>query len=338
MSRNPYHSGPVTDHFDGTRFFNPGEPETDRTLKQVLRWRRSIPDNPRPRSIPVTPVVPDVRVDGLRVTRVGHATLLIQVAGLNLLTDPVWSDRASPLAFAGPRRVTAPGVRIEDLPPIDAILLSHNHYDHLDIATLKALHERHAPLIVTPLGNDAIVRRHIPSARIMTGDWGAEVEIATGAQVHIVPANHWSSRGIRDRRMALWSGFMVRAGGRLVYFAGDTGYGTGHIFRAMRERFGRPDLALIPIGANDPRWFMAAQHVDPEEAIQIMRDLDARAAVGIHWGTFKLTDEPRYEPAMRLAAGLSAAGIAPSAFVAMLPAERLPPLNTGHENRTQARS
>ncbi len=326
MPRNPYHDGPVTDHFDGTRFFNPGEPETDRTLKQVLRWRRSSPDNPWPGSVAVTPVVPDARVEGLRVTMVGHATLLIQVAGLNLLTDPVWSDRASPLAFAGPRRVTAPGVRIEDLPPIDAILLSHNRYDHLDIATLKTLHERAVlpivtPLIVTPLGNDAIVRRHILAARIKAGDWGAEVEIAPGAQVHIVPATHWSSRGIRDRRMALWSGFMVRAGGRLVYFAGDTGYGTGRIFRGMRERFGPPDLALLPIGAYDPRWFMAAQHVDPEEAIQIMRDLDARAAVGIHWGTLKLTDEPRDEPAMRLAARLAAAGIEPSAFIAMQPGD-----------------
>lgn len=321
MPNNPYYDGPPGDHFDGERFFNPGEPDTDRSLGDLLRWRRAAPDNVWPGSVAVTPVVPETRVAGLRVTMVGHATLLIQIAGLNLLTDPVWSDRASPFAFAGPRRVTAPGVRLEDLPPIDAILLSHNHYDHLDIATLRALHAAHAPLIVTPLGNDRIIRRHIPAARIVAGDWGDHFAIAAGAEVHIVPATHWSSRGLRDRRMALWCGFMVRAGGKLVYFAGDTGYGTGNIFRAMRERFGSTDLALLPIGAYDPRWFMAAQHTDPDDAIRIMHDLDARAAVGIHWGTFKLTDEARDDPAQRLAAGLAAAGIDQSRFVALEPAD-----------------
>lgn len=320
-ARNPYHQGPVTDHFDGTRFFNPGEPETDRTLSELLRWKRTAPNNPWPGSVPVTPVVPDARVEGLRVTMIGHATLLIQIAGLNILTDPVWSDRASPLSFAGPRRITAPGVALADLPPIDAILLSHNHYDHLDIATLRALHDRHAPLIVTPLGNDAIVHRHIPAARIDAGDWGDQFAIGPEAEVHIVPATHWSSRGMRDRRMALWGGFMLRAAGKLVYFAGDTGYGTGRIFREMRTRFGPVDLALLPIGAYDPRWFMAAQHTDPEEAIRIMLDLDARAALGMHWGSFKLTDEPWEDPALRLAAGLKAQGIDPATFPALRPAD-----------------
>lgn len=323
--RNPYYTGPVTDHFDGSRFLNPGEPDTDRTLGDMLRWRRAAPDNPWPASVPVAPAVPDARVAGLRVTMIGHATLLIQTAGLNILTDPVWSERASPLGFAGPRRVTAPGVALADLPPIDAVLLSHNHYDHPDIASLRALHDRHAPLIVTPLGNDAIVRRHIPAARIAAGDWGDRFGIGPQAEAHIVPAVHWSSRGLRDRRMALWSGFMLRAVGRLIYFAGDTGYGTGRIFREMRARFGPVDLALLPIGAYDPRWFMAAQHVDPDEAILIMRDLDARAALGIHWGTFKLTDEPREDPPLRLAAGLEARGIDPEAFPALRPGDVVEP-------------
>ncbi|MDI1295565.1 MAG: MBL fold metallo-hydrolase [bacterium] len=319
--RNPYHDGPVTDHFDGAHIFNPGEPETDRSLRDVLRWKRTAPPTRWPASMAVDPVVPDARVNDLRITMVGHATLLIQIAGLNILTDPVWSDRASPLSLIGPKRVTAPGIALNDLPPIDAILLSHNHYDHLDIATLRALHIRHDPLIVTPLGNDHIVHRHIPKARVRTGDWGDHVAIAPDAEAHIVPALHWSSRSIRDRRMALWGGFMLRAAGKLVYFAGDTGYGTGNIFQSLRTRFGRPDIALLPIGAYDPRWFMAAQHTDPDEAIQIMLDLDARAALGIHWGTFKLTDEEWEAPALRLIAGLAARGIDSERFVALRPAD-----------------
>ena len=168
---NPYHRGPVTDHFDGLRFFNPGEPDTDRGPRDVLRWRRAAPKNAWPQQIEVQPVVPERRTDALTVTMVGHATVLIQIAGLNLLTDPVWSARASPVRFVGPKRVMAPGVQLHDLPPIDAILLSHNHYDHLDIRTLRELNGHHAPLIVTPLGNDAIIRRHLPEAHIEMGDW-----------------------------------------------------------------------------------------------------------------------------------------------------------------------
>ena len=321
MPRNRYYQGPVSDHFDGVRFFNPGEPETDRSFRDILRWKRAVPNNPWPHAVPVTPALPDPHVEGLRVTMVGHATLLLQIGGLNLLTAPVWSDRASPFTRVGPRRVTAPGIKLKDLPRIDAVLLSHNHYDHFDIATLKALHARHAPLIVTPLGNDSIIRRHIPKAGITAGDWGSQTSIGPDADVHIVPANHWSSHGLRDRRMALWGGFVLRVKDKQIYFAGDTGYGTGQVFRQIRERFGPPDLALLPIGAYDPRWFLAAQHADPDEAIQIMRDLEARAAVAIHWGTFKLTDEPRDDPALRLAKGLAAKGIAPDVFVTLQPGE-----------------
>lgn len=270
--RNPYYSGAAGSNFDGTRFFNPGEPTTDRGLLQFLRWHFSGAAARWPKYVPSTQTVPTTREERLRVTIVGHATSLIQVAGLNLLTDPVWSQRASPFPSTGPRRVTAPGIAFSDLPAIDTVLLSHNHYDHLDLATLDKLVARDDPLIVTPLGNDTIIRRRIRSARVVTGNWGERFQVGADAEVFIVPANHWSSRGVRDRRMALWGGFVLRTTAARIYFAGDTGYGTGRIFRAMRQRYGSPDVALIPIGAYAPRWFMSAQHCSPEEAIRIMLD------------------------------------------------------------------
>ena len=316
---NPYYSGPPSDHFDGLRFFNPDHPDTDRGLRDLLRWKLKETAAPWPRSVPVRQTVPDARIAGLRATIVGHASVLIQAGDLNVLTDPVWSDRASPLPFAGPRRVWAPGIAFESLPQIDAVLLSHNHYDHLDLATLRRLHIRDGPLMVTPLGNDAILRRAIPGVRVVTGDWWDRIAIGKGGEVTILPAYHWSARTGRDRRMALWSGFMLSTGAGHSYFSGDTGYGNGRIFHDVRRRIGRPDLALIPIGAYAPRWFMCAQHTDPNEAVQIMEDLEAVRAVGIHWGVFRLTDEHRDEPPELLRKALARPGIAENLFPAGVP-------------------
>ncbi|QJP17331.1 hypothetical protein G3545_29020 [Starkeya sp. ORNL1] len=313
MARNPYYAGPVSDHFDGTRFFNPGAP-ADRSLADVLRWRFSSTFAPWPKRVAVVPNKPEARVAGCRVTMVGHATVLIQVGYLNILTDPVWSERASPLSFAGPVRVTEPGIRFDDLPPIDLLLLSHSHYDHLDLATIAKLHLRDQPRLITPLGNDTIVRRAIPDIKATAGDWGEQINLVENVTVTLVPAHHWSARNARDRRMALWGGFMLRTPRVLIYFAGDTGYGDGAIFRQMRADHGAPDLALLPIGAYAPRWFMAPQHANPEEAVQIMLDLDAKQAIAIHWGCFQLTDEPREEPAQQLKESISAYGIAPGRF------------------------
>ncbi len=190
MPVNRYYSGPASDHFDGTHFFNPGQPTTDRSRLQLLRWRFGPRGARWPSSAPVQQVKPEPRVEKLRITMVGHATLLIQAAGVNLLTDPVWSERASPVSFAGPKRVTAPGVMLTDLPEINVVLLSHNHYDHLDVATLRQLHAAHAPVIVMPLGNDAIVRRSVPGAHIVVGDWHERINIADGVATTLTRANH----------------------------------------------------------------------------------------------------------------------------------------------------
>ncbi len=324
MPRNPYYSGPPSDHFDGVRFFLPGGRSTDKSRRDLLRWRfqsRELPAWPREYPAP-PPDRPPQRVDGpaLRVTFVGHATFLIQTQGVNLLVDPVWADRASPLRFAGPKRVNPPGIGFDDLPPLDAVLLTHNHYDHMDMATLTRLvRDRPCP-IVTPLGNDTILRRAIRNVDARAHDWGDVLDVA-GVAVHLAPAQHWSARGLYDRRMALWCGFVLETAAGKIYIAGDTGYGDGGLFRDIFLRHGPMRLALLPIGAYEPRWFMRQQHVDPEEAVRIFVDVDAAHALGCHWGTFRLTDEAVDEPPKRLAVALERAGIAPERFHAARPGE-----------------
>ncbi|MGW8135641.1 MBL fold metallo-hydrolase [Sphingomonas zeae] len=319
MARNRYYDGPPTDHFDGVRFFNPGQAATDRGLRAVLRWKLAGGAATWPRSVPVVSAKPEPRVDGLCVTMVGHATLLIQAAGTNILTDPVWSDRASPFRRIGPKRVSAPGIAFDDLPPIDIVVLSHGHYDHLDIDTLGRLHAKYEPVMAMPLGNDAIVRRAIPGARCMTADWWDHLDLGRRVTTTLTPAYHWSNRWPGDTRMMLWGGHYLRTPAGSVWFAGDTGYGDGRIFDEVRRRLGSPDVALIPIGAYAPRWFMAAQHVDPAEAVRIFTDVGARRALGIHWGTFQLTDEAREAPAAELASALREADISSERFVAAEP-------------------
>ncbi len=319
-----YHSGPPSNHFDGSRFFNPGG-KAPAGLTDLLRWK--LMDKaakwPAVWETPHAGTRPEPRIDGagLRVTMVGHATLLIQTAGLNLLTDPVWSDRASPVAFAGPKRVNAPGIAFDDLPKIDAVLLTHNHYDHCDLATLKRLARRDDPLVITPLGNDAIIKGTVSPHRIVVGDWHDQADLSGDVRIHFEPCHHWSARGMGDRRMALWAAFAITTPGGLIHHIGDTGFDDGRPYHGLRERHGAPRLSILPIGAYEPRWFMRHQHQDPDEAVEGFRLSGAAHAVGHHWGTFQLTNEHISEPRDRLHAALDAAGIARERFRALLPGE-----------------
>ena len=316
MTRNRYYQGPPSGHYDGERFFNPGHPNVDRGLLELLRWRLG-GQRARWTATPTRQASPAARVADLSVTLIGHASLLLQVDGRNILIDPVWSARASPMRWAGPRRYNEPGIAFEALPPIDLVLLTHNHYDHLDISTLRRVWQAWRPSMVAPLGNDGVIGRTDPDLQVCTLDWGQQVEILPGLEVWLHPAHHWSSRSLSDRRMALWGGFVVRTQVATIYAAGDTGYGDGAIFRAVRERHGPPDLAILPIGAYAPRWFLKDQHVNPAEAVQIMRDCDAAQALGVHWGTFALTDEPPFAPQQDLRRALLDAGMPAERFLAM---------------------
>ncbi|MBV9077666.1 MAG: MBL fold metallo-hydrolase [Methylobacteriaceae bacterium] len=319
--RNIYYDGPPSDHFDGVRFFRPGQ-STDRGVLDLARWQLEGGRKPWPGTFP-SPFrdKPPAQIESLRATLVGHATVLIQTAGLNILTDPIWSDRASPVSFAGPSRANPPGIAFDDLPPVDVVLITHNHYDHLDVATVSRLWSRFEPRVIAPLGNDAILRDHDDAIRVETLDWGQSAEIGRGLTVHLEPANHWSARGLNDRRMALWGAYMLTGPAGPIYLAGDTGYGEGDTFRAIRARFGPVRFAALPIGAYEPRWFMRVQHMNPADAVQAFRDLEAEAAIGIHWGTFQLTNEAVDQPETDLAAALAAAGIEPSRFRAFRPGQ-----------------
>jgi len=286
-------------HFDGKRFFNPDAPQV-RAFADVLRWKFTSRREPSPRFVadvrPSQPP-PDVPSNELRVTLINHSTVLIQQAGTNILTDPIWSKRASPFTFLGPSRHRDAGVRWRDLPRIDIVLLSHNHYDHLDLATLRKLANRGQSQFVVPLGLTKLLssRRIGPVHEL---DWGDSLPLA-GTTIHSVPAYHFSGRGLFDRNRTLWCGYIIEAAGRIIYFAGDTAFGDH--FTTIRERFGSPDLALLPIGAYEPRWFMASVHMSPADAVKAHEVLRARTSIAIHHGTFQLADDCIDAPRQRLA-------------------------------------
>lgn len=302
----------MSDHFDGTRFFNPGKPMV-KGWRELLRWRLTRRPQPWPAYSELAATdQPPPRVAGnlLRLSFVGHVTVLLQTQGLNILTDPVWSDRASPFSWLGPRRVHPPGIRLADLPPVDLVLISHNHYDHLDVATVAKLWRRDHPRIIVPLGNDTILRAHIPDLQVEAYDWGESVAITPEVTVHLEPMHHWSARGARDQNRALWAAFVLAAPGGPVYFVGDSGYGHGDYYREAREKYGPFRLALLPIGSYEPRWFMAYGHMNPQEAVQAFADLGSPPTLPIHYGMFQLADTGYEAPLQDLKTAMEAAAVA----------------------------
>ncbi|OJY14138.1 MAG: hypothetical protein BGP05_09660 [Rhizobiales bacterium 62-47] len=319
------YDGPVSDHFDGLRFFDP-HGTSPKSLAQVLRWqfgsgrqREAWPEwAPSPHAD-----TPPARVSGktARLSYVGHASWLIQTADLNILVDPVWSDRASPVTWAGPKRRNDPGIAFDALPPIDIVLVSHGHYDHLDVATLSKLTAEFAPRVVTPLGNDLTMRSADSSIRAEAFDWHDRIELGNGVAVTLVPTRHWSARGLFDRNKVLWASFVLETPAGKIYIVCDSGYGEGVHFRRVCEAHGVLRAAILPIGAYEPRWFMRDQHMNPEDAVRALADCGAQMALAHHHGTFQLTDEAIDAPERDLHAALDKAGIARDRFVALKPGQ-----------------
>jgi L-ascorbate metabolism protein UlaG (beta-lactamase superfamily) len=298
-----------SDHFDGTHFFNPIGP-AGQPFSAVPRMLRE-PRTPWPETVGQPPRRPSALNGAAAViTFIGHSTFLVQTAAGNILTDPMYSRCAGPLNLVGPRRVREPAVRFDDLPPISTVLLSHNHYDHCDRRTLRLLAKRFDPLVITPLGNGRLLRS-AGLRRIEELDWWQDAKSST-IPITLTPAKHFSARHLFDRNRALWGGFVLRAGSRRLFFAGDTAYAP--FFGEIRCRLGPIDLGLLPIGAYEPRWFMQAVHMNPAEAVQAHLDLGAPESIGMHFGTFPMTAEGIDEPPRALEEACRALNLASSRF------------------------
>jgi L-ascorbate metabolism protein UlaG (beta-lactamase superfamily) len=299
--------------FDGERFLNE-QPTESRGVGDLVKWRLTGEPGPWREWTDAPwgpPPPPRVGRGELRVTFVNHATTLVQIDGINILTDPVWSHRVGPVSFAGPTRVRPPGIRFEDLPEIDVVVVSHNHYDHMDIPTLRRLGQAFNPRFFVGLGNAPTLHEQ-RIGNVAELDWWQTVELRNGVKLTAVPAQHGSNRGLADRNRTLWAGFVFEGAGGYAYFAGDTGFGPH--FAEIRERFGAPRLAILPIGAFRPVWFMHPVHVSPAQAVEAHQALGARRSVGMHFGTFPLADDGQDEPVKELAAARAREGVSADHF------------------------
>ena len=319
------YDGPISDHFDGERFFDPdGSPP--KSLPDLLRWQfgggRQRQAWPEWAPSPYADTPPErVGGDKVRLSFVGHASWLIQTSRLNILIDPIWSPRASPVDWAGPKRHNDPGIAFDALPMIDVALVSHGHYDHLDTTTLSKLSAKFSPRVITPLGNDVTMRSADGAIKAEGFDWHHRIELGSGIAVTLVPTRHWSARGPFDRNKTLWASFVLETSAGKIYIVCDSGYGEGTHFRRVAERYGPLRLAILPIGAYEPRWFMKDQHMKPSDAVKALADCGAQQALAHHHGTFQLTDEAIDAPVIALGAALDEARIPRERFVALKPGQ-----------------
>ena len=284
--------------FAEERFSNSDGMKNEKSLSEVLKWSWSR-EEPKKEFIKTNE---NINLNSLKDREhyalwIGHSTFLINNGDLTILTDPIFSERASPLNFAGPKRLIKPVIKIKDLPEVDVITISHNHYDHLDINSLRKIQKKFPNVkILVPKGDLKLLKNY----NLNNGFeflWWEEI-IFDNTKFIFTPAQHWSARGLRDRNKSLWGSWFIKNEDKNIFHAGDTGYSEDFI--EIRNRLGAVDFAMIPIGAYDPQWFMSYSHVNPEEALNIAKDLDAKKSIGMHWGTFILTDEPVLEPRERL--------------------------------------
>lgn len=315
----PAYQGAPSDHFDGKQFRNPSGARAG-NFKDMIKWFRernqpkwTFRENDSPE------VLLPPRNENLNACFINHASFLLQWGGLNILTDPVFSERTSPFSFAGPRRMHPPGLKADNLPPVDIVLLSHNHYDHLDRPSVRLLLDRFDPLFIVPLGVSPYLRKN-GIKRIQELDWFEGLDEGP-LKITATPAQHFSGRGMFDRDRTLWAGYVIQYKGESVYFAGDSGY-HAPLFREIGERLGPFRLSMIPIGAYIPQWFMSPIHMSPEEAVRVHHDVRSACSIAMHYGTFPLADDAQYQAPGDLAAARRKAGLSEDQFI-LLPEGKL---------------
>ena len=322
--RPPQYDGMFSDHFNGSHFYNKYTVKEEKA-KKFWKMRLTEPFEKWPSWVEIKPQAKDkvhdrIDKDNLKVTFINHASILIQTANVNILTDPIWSKRCSPFSYIGPKRVHNPGMKLENLPKIDIILISHDHYDHLDINSLKQLQKKFNPTILVGLGVSKILKDH-GIKNTFELDWWDKVQVHQGLDINFTPAEHWSGRGFRDTNTTLWGGYFITTPKYKVYFAGDSA--VSPIFKDIRNRYGDPDISFLPIGSFLPRWFMKPSHMSPDEAVFAHKMLRSKKSVGIHWGTFQLSAEAREAPVSELKKANKKYNVPNDEFVVMLPGESM---------------